>query len=55
MGRDMHCTNKSMLTMPCPKEILIREGKVHLIVRSIYWHILVYLFLPGGSCLDVLG
>jgi hypothetical protein len=21
MGRDMHCTNKSMLTMPLPKEI----------------------------------
>jgi hypothetical protein len=21
MGRDMHCTDKSMLTMPCPKEI----------------------------------
>jgi hypothetical protein len=24
MGRDMHCTDKSMLTMPPPKEILQR-------------------------------
>jgi hypothetical protein len=35
MERDMHCTDKSMLTMPRPKEI--SQGKVHLIVESIYW------------------
>jgi hypothetical protein len=41
MERDMYCTDKSMLTMPRPKEISqrnIAEGKVYLIVGSIYWY-----------------
>jgi hypothetical protein len=28
MGRDMHCTDKSMLTMPRPKEILQRVKSI---------------------------
>jgi hypothetical protein len=28
MGRDMHCTNKNMLIMPCPKEILQRVKSI---------------------------
>jgi hypothetical protein len=28
MGRDMHCTDKSMLTIPCPKEISQRSASM---------------------------
>jgi hypothetical protein len=28
MGRDMHCTDKSMLTMPHPKEISQRVKSI---------------------------
>jgi ATP adenylyltransferase/5',5'''-P-1,P-4-tetraphosphate phosphorylase II len=35
MGRDMHCTNKSMLIIPRSKEIS-QMIKVHLIVGSLY-------------------
>jgi hypothetical protein len=40
MGRDMYSTDKSMMTINRPK-IYIAEGKVHLIVGSIYSHNLV--------------
>jgi hypothetical protein len=36
MERDMHCTDKSMLTMPRPKEILQRVKSIQLLGPSIH-------------------
>jgi hypothetical protein len=39
MGRDMHSTDKSMLTMPCPKEIPYMEVSFGTYVPKFNFHI----------------